>query len=126
MITKNFIEKQKKVLEKKKKELEKELEGFAKKDPRREGNWNSDFPEFDGSEIGGSRLEVAQDEVEEYLKRLPLEQAMELKLELIEKALEKIERNKYGKCEKCKKNISEKRLIACPEAQFCIKCSPAN
>lgn len=123
---KEFLEKQKLSLEKKKKELEKELKSFAKKDPQLKGNWNSNFPEFDGSETGGSRLEVAQDEVEEYLKRLPLEQAMELKLQLIEKALEKIKNNKYGKCEKCNKNISEKRLEACPEALCCVKCSPAN
>lgn len=123
---KEFLEKQKLSLEKKKKELEKELKSFAKKDPQLKGNWNSNFPEFDGSETGGSRLEVAQDEVEEYLKRLPLEQAMELKLQLIEKALEKIKNNKYGKCEKCNKNISEKRLEACPEALCCVKCSPAK
>ncbi len=122
---KEFLEKQKLSLEKKKKELEKELKGFAKKDPQLKGNWDSNFPEFDGSETGGSRLEVAQDEVEEYLKRLPLEQAMELKLQLIEKALEKIKNNKYGKCEKCHKNISKKRLEACPEALYCIKCNNA-
>lgn len=126
MITKKFIEQQKQVLEEKKKQLEKDLKAFAKKDPKRKGNWDSSFPEFDGSEIGGSRLEVAQDEVEEYLRRLPLEQAMELKLELIEKALKKIDKGEYGKCEKCKKDISEKRLMACPEAQSCIKCSPSN
>ena len=107
---KDFIEKQKQRLEQEKAAIEKGLETFAKKDPKVEGNWNSKFPEFDGSETGGSRLEVAQDEVEEYLKRLPLEQAMEVKLQNISRALEKISKNKYGKCEKCNKNIAQQRL----------------
>lgn len=121
---KAFIEKQKQRLEQEKIALEKELESFAKKDPEMEGNWNSKFPEFNSSETGGSRLEIAQDEVEEYLKRLPLEQAMEIKLQNIEKALKKISQNKYGKCEKCNKNIDQKRLEVHPSARYCTKCPP--
>jgi len=119
---KEFIQKQKQLLEQEKKALEKGLEAFAKKDPEMEGNWDSKFPEFDGSETGGSRLEVAQDEVEEYLKRLPLEQAMEVKLQDISKALKKISQNKYGKCEKCNKNIAHQRLEIHPSAKYCAKC----
>ena len=121
---KDFIEKQKQRLQEEKKLLEKGLETFAKRDPEVEGNWNSKFPEFDGSETGGSRLEVAQDEVEEYLKRLPLEEAMETKLQNIEKALKKISQKKYGKCEKCNKNITSQRLEVHPSARYCTKCPP--
>ena len=121
----NFIEKQKQRLKQEKETLEKGLELFAKKDPEVENNWKSKFPEFGNSETGGSQLEVAQDEVEEYLKRLPLEEAMEVKLRDIGKALEKISQNKYGKCEKCNKNISQQRLEIHPSARYCTKCPPA-
>jgi len=118
----SFIQEQKRRLLEEKKLLEKGLETFAKKDPEVEGNWNSKFPEFGASETGGSRMEIAQDEVEEYLKRLPLEQAMEIKLQNIEKAIKKISQKKYGKCEKCNKNIAVARLEVHPSAKFCTKC----
>jgi RNA polymerase-binding transcription factor DksA len=37
------------------------------------------------------------------------------------KALNKIEKGKYGLCEVDKKQISKDRLIAFPEAEFCSK-----
>jgi len=37
-------------------------------------------------------------------------------------ALEKIKKAKYGKCEKCKKKITEERLKIYPEARTCNKC----
>lgn len=123
-MNKNLIVKQKEKLEENKKALHKELSLFAEKDPKIKGNWKSRFPEFDDSETGGSRLETAQDEVEEYLNRLPVECSMELKLQNIELALKKIGKGKYGKCEKCGKDIAQNRLKACPEAQFCVKCQP--
>jgi len=119
---KEFIQKQKEKLEENKKVLHEELSLFAEKDPKIKGNWKSRFPEFSDSEIGNSRLEVASDEVEEYLNRLPVEHSMELRLQDIDLALKKIRTKKYGKCEKCGKNIALDRLEACPEARFCVKC----
>ena len=123
---KEFIQKQKEELERNKKVLHEELSLFAEKDPKIKGNWKSRFPEFSGSEIGSSRLEVASDEVEEYLSRLPVEHSMELRLQDIGLALKRIRTNKYGKCEKCGKNIALDRLEACPEARFCVKCEPKS
>jgi DnaK suppressor protein len=40
----------------------------------------------------------------------------------IEDALAKIESGKYGKCDKCAKDISLERLKAIPFAKLCIKC----
>jgi len=40
----------------------------------------------------------------------------------IEEALGRIEKNQYGKCEKCGKNISIERLKALPFSRLCIKC----
>jgi len=37
-------------------------------------------------------------------------------------ALAKIKDGTYGICEKCEEPISEKRLVAAPEAALCIKC----
>jgi len=117
-----LIQKLKQKLEQEKEIIEKELERFAKKDEKLKGDWDTRFPKFDGGEVGGAALEKAADEVEEYEALLPIEYSLETKLQDINLALEKIEKNKYGKCEKCQKEISEKRLEVYPEARFCLKC----
>ena len=118
-----FLKEQEEKLKAIKKQLEKQLSFFAKKDKKVKENWKSKFPEFDGSETGSSYFEVAQDEVEEYLNRLPLEYLLELKLKDVNLALKKIKRGDYGICEICKKKIPKNRLKIQPEARFCIKCS---
>ena len=120
---KEFIEQQRIRLEENKKALQKELSLFAEKDEKIKGNWKSAFPDFDSSETGEGKLEIAQDEVEEYLNRLPVEHSMEIKLQNIDLALAKIKKGAYGKCDKCGKEISMDRLDACPEAQFCVDCN---
>ncbi len=40
----------------------------------------------------------------------------------IDKALSKLAEGRYGKCEECSAEISEKRLEARPFAQYCIDC----
>ena len=40
----------------------------------------------------------------------------------IERALDKIKRNKYGICEMCGEEIHTERLAVKPFARFCIKC----
>jgi len=47
---------------------------------------------------------------------------LELRLKNINLALEKIEKGRYGNCEKCGKEIDEKRLKISPEARSCLKC----
>jgi len=111
----------KKKLEESKKRLEEELSRFAKKDPQLKEDWDAKFPKFDG-EIGGSALEIAADEVEEYESRLPIEYSLETRLRDINLALEKIKKGKYGRCEKCNKKIDKNRLKIYPEARFCLKC----
>ena len=120
---KQLIEELKEKLEKEKTALEEQLKTFADKDPNLKGDWDSKFPKFNG-EFGGAALESAADEVEEYGARLPVEHSMELKLKDINAALEKIKKDNYGKCDGCGKEIDEKRLAVCPEARFCLKCSP--
>ncbi len=43
-------------------------------------------------------------------------------IEKIDKALVKIEAGTFGECENCAEPISQKRLDARPETNFCIRC----
>ena len=104
-------------LTKEKKDLEKVLSSFAKKDKKLPGDWDTKFPQFNGS------LEESADEVEEFTNLLPLEAKLELQLLDVKRALKKMEMDSYGLCEKCGKKISEKRIKVLPEAKFCSKCA---
>lgn len=115
---KKFLKELKEKLEKEKTAIQEQLKTFATKDPKTKGDWDSRFPDFDGS------LEEAADEVEEYSSRLPVEFSLENRLRDIDLSLEKIKKNKYGRCEKCRKKISEERLKIYPAARLCMKCSP--
>lgn len=109
-------------LEAKRSQIEQELERFAKKDDKVKGDWDTKFPKLNGSSGGHTTLEDAADEVEEYITKLPIEFSLESRLKDINSALEKIEKGKYGICEKCGKPIPKERLEAYPEARFCLKC----
>jgi DnaK suppressor protein len=108
-----------KQLEKTKKQLIKDLEGFAKKDPKLKGDWDTRFPQFG---IHRSEQDENVSEVEQYSNLLPVEHTLELRLQDIERALLRIKKGTYGKCDKCGKEIELKRLKACPEAMLCMKC----
>ncbi len=109
-------------LEKQKAEIEKQLKGFATKDEKLKGDWDTRFPKFNGGETGSAALEKAADEVEEYSTLLSLEHNLETRLRDINLALEKIQKKKYGKCEKCGKDILIERLKIYPEAKICSMC----
>jgi len=108
-------------LEKEKEVLEEALKSFAEEDKKISGDWDTRFPSWNG-ETGGAALERAADEVEEYSTLLPIEHNLELRLKDINSALDKIKKNTYGVCEKCKRPISVKRLKVVPEAKLCKKC----
>lgn len=120
-MNKQLLNEIKEKLEKDKTALEEQLKTFADKDPNLKGDWDSKFPKFNG-EFGGAALESAADEVEEYGTRLPVEHSMEIKLRDINIALEKIQKENYGKCENCRKEIDEKRLVVNPAARLCMNC----
>lgn len=121
VINKKILQELKERLEKEKENLEEELSSFAKKGGKPAGDWRTQYPHFNGG-AGGERLEQAADEVEEYITLLPIEASLELKLQAVNSALRKIKKGNYGKCEKCKKAINLKRLMAYPEAKTCLKC----
>lgn len=104
-------------LEKDRAAIEKELKKFAQKDNNLPGDWDTRFPK-----LNGGNLEEAADEVEEYSNLLSQEYNLELRLQNINSALEKIKNGRYGICEKCKKEIPKERLMVSPEARTCNKC----
>jgi len=55
-------------------------------------------------------------------KNMSFKADMKRKLELIEKALSKIEKGNFGYCMSCKKEIPIERLLAIPYTEFCIEC----
>jgi DnaK suppressor protein len=116
-MNKKLLSELKQKLEKEKESLENELKGFAKEDTKPKGDWDTRYPKFNGGD-----LEEEADEFQEYEKLLSVEHSLELKLLDVNSALEKIKKNKYGKCEKCNKNIGPERLKACPEAKLCANC----
>ena len=116
-MSKKIVQELKEKLEKEKNNLEQELKKFATKDDKPKGDWDTRYPKFNG----GS-LEDEADEVQEYERLLSVEYSLELRLKNVDLALEKIKKNKYGKCEKCGKKISVERLKVCPEAKLCMKC----
>ncbi|OGZ35257.1 MAG: hypothetical protein A3A94_01500 [Candidatus Portnoybacteria bacterium RIFCSPLOWO2_01_FULL_43_11] len=115
-----LIKQLEKQLEKTKKQLTKDLKSFAKKDPKIKGDWDTKFARVD---IHRSDKNERADEVERYENLLPVEHTLELRLQDVEKALEKIKKGDYGKCGKCGKDIEIKRLEALPEAKLCMKCA---
>lgn len=108
-------------MEKEKGQIEERLKKIAKKDGSLKGDWDTVFPKWEG-EAGGSSMETAADQVEEYINLLPQEHVLELKLQNINSALQKMEKGKYGICEKCAKEIPIERLKVSPEARFCLSC----
>lgn len=120
-ISKNLFQRLRSKLKEEKALIEKELKRFATKDKKLKGDWHTRFPFFNG-EVGGSALEKAADEIEEFSTLLPIEYVLEIKLQNINLALKKMKRGKYGICEKCRKSINIRRLKVYPEARACLKC----
>jgi DnaK suppressor protein len=120
MLSPETIGRLKERLENERKELEAELSRFAVKDPNLPGDWDTKFPQFEGSV---AHPEESASEVEEYDMLLDVEHTLELRLQEINAALERIKRGTYGSCEKCGHEIPIARLEANPAAIKCISCA---
>lgn len=108
----------KKRLELEKKALEEIIGSFAKEDSKNPGDWKTSYPDFKAE----GTLDEEADEVEEYSSLLPIEKTLELKLQNIVSAIEKIDSGEYGKCEICGKEIETKRIDLVPETKTCSDC----
>jgi RNA polymerase-binding transcription factor DksA len=120
---KDLQKKLEKKLEAEKKRLTKDLKFFARKDPRRKGNWLTHLPFFGNDR---SHKDESAEKIEEYGKLLPLEHTLELRLKDVEDALGKIKKDAYGQCENCQEDIQLKRLEVIPEARLCLECCQAK
>lgn len=96
--------------------LEKELGDLGVKDPAT-GDWGA-IGEPDGEEADKNDM---GDRDEEFANRANMLAELELRLNDINNALAKIERNdgSYGKCEVSGEMIEEDRLMANPSAKTC-------
>jgi RNA polymerase-binding protein DksA len=103
-------------LEKEKAELEKDLGRIARPVDIKEGDYETSF-----ENIGTDKDDNAT-EVDQYTQNLPVETALEKKLQAILDALSKMEKGTYGQCENCNKKIPLERLKANPSAKVCLDC----
>jgi RNA polymerase-binding protein DksA len=94
--------------------IEMELKKIASQDS--DGDYKAEFEDY------GREREDNASEVENYTVNLGLTESLETELEKIKLALKKIENGTYGNCEKCNKEIPQKRLEAYPAAQKCVDC----
>jgi len=97
--------------------IEQELKEIANKNPKIKGHYDVRFPEF-GQSQDENALEMSE---VDRLQRV--EENLELRLNDINKTLEKVEKGSYGICESCSSPIEEKRLKAVPVASLCIYCA---
>lgn len=105
-----------------KQNLEKLLSGFAKKDPKMKGDWDTKFPNMgEKSSFSSGALEERQDEVEEYATELSEEFALENRLRDVQNALTRIDTESYGICGECGADIPLERLQANPAADTDIE-----
>lgn len=85
---------------------------------------NQNFENVPGDQsnrFGNHLADVASDS--QILETLLVQSGMEAeRLRQINEALERIDRRKYGICERCGANIGYDRLLAKPFARFCIVC----
>ena len=112
----------KKLLEEEKTKLTEELSSFATPNPHVAGDWNATYPKFAQEEFGSHvHRDEEEDEVEEYEARLAMEHSLESRLLEVARALERIQKNSYGRCKTCGKEIPLERLMANPAAEYDIE-----
>ena len=75
----------------------------------------------DAVELPADDLDVARS-LEDIETDAGLIERYEFQLKAIDAALSRLERGRYGICEKCKKEIPLERLKAVPFAAYCIDC----
>ncbi|MFH1175452.1 MAG: TraR/DksA C4-type zinc finger protein [bacterium] len=103
-----------------KEDIENKLKNIATEDTAVKGNYKANY-----HPIGRSEEENA-DEVTFYEQNISEEHHLEEDLVMVRDALERIEKETYGKCLKCGKEIPTERLAAYPSAKYCMQCKDAE
>ncbi|MCK5027042.1 MAG: TraR/DksA C4-type zinc finger protein [Candidatus Pacebacteria bacterium] len=110
------IQKLKTKLEEEKKQLETSLSEVGQKNPTNPKDWEGKAENIDAETSDPN--DVA-DNIEEYETNTAITSELEVRLNNINTALERIESGTYGTCRVCGKKIEEDRLEANPAAQTC-------
>ena len=110
--SKKFIDEQKKRLENDLKDILEKIDNLKKEDPFSDPDHASDNAAVDTD----VREQVGHDTVEAQIKDLSIRE------EDIKAALIRINKGKYGICQKCGKAIPQARLKIIPESAYCIDC----
>lgn len=102
-------------LEKERDTLLEELRDIGKLDPET-GEWEAtpeevDFPQSDQNDMA--------DRFEDFEARSSMMKTLEPRLNSILKALKRLNKESFGKCEVCKKDIEIERIEANPAARTC-------
>lgn len=103
-------------LKRKKEILETELKTFAIENPHIKGDFHAKKQPISPDEDD----ESSQRTIDETL--IATEHSLEDQLIQINRAMERVKAEVYGKCGNCNKTIPIKRLNVAPEAEFCLKC----
>ncbi len=120
MLNEEFIKKAKQRLEQEEAQVELELTDIGHLHNEATGNWDGTSGDL---QAGTEDENVYADKVEEELTNEAIVDELEIRLNNIKKALEKIEEGTYGICEKCGAEIEEDRLEANPAATLCMECA---
>ncbi|MCX7956217.1 MAG: TraR/DksA C4-type zinc finger protein [Patescibacteria group bacterium] len=110
--SKKFIEEQKQRLIKDRQKSLSQIEILKTEDPFSDPEHASDNAAIDTD----VREQMGHEAIEAQIKDL------QKKINDIDNVLKKIQKNQYGLCERCKKNIPQARLKLIPEALYCVEC----
>ncbi|MFA6446067.1 MAG: TraR/DksA C4-type zinc finger protein [Candidatus Paceibacterota bacterium] len=96
--------------------LEKELETVARKNPKNPNDWQ---PMSTDMEKGNIDENETADVLEDFEENISITGKLEVQLNDVKDALDRIAKGTYGVCDVCQKEIDTKRLEAIPSAHTC-------
>lgn len=105
-------------LEKEEKRVEKELRSIGRINPSNPKDWEAKPDRMDT--LPADPNEVA-DSIESYEENTAILKQLEIRLNEIKEALERMKAGTYGTCKVCGKPIKEARLAANPAAVTCVE-----
>jgi len=100
--------------------LTEELKSVGAQNPATPSDWVARAPNENEMNIEEADRSEAGDRMEELGLNVGLVDTLEVRLNNVNRALEKIEKGAFGVCELCGKEIEHDRLEANPSARTCI------
>ncbi len=96
-----------------------ELKSVGHINPSNPNDWEANAPKDIEDDADDN---LTADNIEAYESNSAILKQLEIRFNEIKAALDRISKGTYGVCQKCGKNIEEKRLVANPAATTCISC----